>query len=463
MAEDTEGMLRGETPSATRSPVAALVRARVRRLLASSTLRAVTEMAGANAVGQLLIFIALPFVARQYGPAAFGMHALVTSFVGVVSVGAGLCLELAIVSGRDTPAADELFAGAIMSTALTTLVAGAAFAALIFFDLFGYGRLPWWSIGIAAAITGLNGLYGAARYRTLRDQRFSVLARVALSQNAGRAVAPIGWHFVVSGWLGLTLGELTGRLVGLRGLLVPLLPRLRATQVWGDVTEWRSLVWRERRFTGALVTLMLIDASASLLIAPLLSGAYGADAAGEYFLVANVLVAPSALIGFAVADIMHVRGARLHLEAPHELPAFMRKFALLLLAVACAIYLPIAIAAPWAFPLLLGERWARAAQIAQAMMPFIIVAFVASPSARLMTAVNRPHWKVWSDALRLAGMPLLIHLCARAHVPFRTAMWYLSWFLAICYLFYFMLTAYAVSSSRVTPTIQPAPKDPAWS
>lgn len=436
-------------PEAAAAPTGVARQSLLQRLLTSATLRAVTTMAGANALGQFLIFVSLPFVTRRYDPAAFGMHALITSFVGVASVGACLCLELAVVSGQNDAAADDLFAGAIMSTVLTTTLAAVVFATLVGMHWFGYGNLPWWSVFIAAALIGLNGLYSAARYRTLREQRYSALARAALVQNGGRAVGPLGWHLVLTGWTGLSLGELTGRLLGVRGLLLPLLPRLRDSAVWGNARRWWSLVRSERRFTAALLSLVLIDATASLLIAPLLAAAYGADAAGEYFLVSTLLVAPSALIGFAIADVMHVRGARLHLEAPHELPAFMHRFALLLLLVGCAVYLPVAGLAPWAFPLLFGERWARAAQIAQALTPFMIVGFVANPSARLMTAVNRPYLKVWSDALRLVGTPVLIHVCAQAHVPFLTAMWYLSWFLAACYLFYFLLTRYAVSAPRI--------------
>ncbi len=416
-------------------------------------MHAVSTMAGANALGQLLVFASLPLLARWYDKSAFGKHALITSFAGVGTVGACLCLDLAIVSGSDDEDADDLFAAAIMSSVLATVVATVSFTLLVGMGWFGYGQLPWWSVAIAPTMVGLNGLYGAARYRTLRDQRYSGLARATLAQNSGRAIAPIAWHLALSGWAGLSLGELTGRALGVRGLLIPLLPRLRGAAVWGNVRRWWALVRRERRYTAALSSLVLIDSTASLLIAPLLAGAYGADAAGEYFLVATVLFAPAALIGSAIADVMHVRAARLHLDAPGELPRLLHRFAMILFVAACAIYLPVAFLAPWAFPLFLGDRWAHAGQLPQALAPFMIVSFVASPASRLMAAVNRPYLKVWSDALRLIGTPVLISACARAHVPFLTAMWYLSWFLAACYLFYFLLTRYAISIPGIAPEL----------
>jgi O-antigen/teichoic acid export membrane protein len=108
------------------------------------------------------------------------------------------------------------------------------------------------------------------------------------------------------------------------------------------------------------------------------------------------------------------------------------------------IYLPVFALAPLVLPRVLGPDWPLAAPIAQAMTPFMIVAFVASPCSRLLTAVNKPQLKVWSDMLRLVGTPLLIHGCSTRGVPFPDTMWYLSWFLAVAYLLYFGMTYFAV-------------------
>ena len=292
----------------------------------------------------------------------------------------------------------------------------------------------------------LNGLYLASRFRTLREHRYRALARASVFQNGGRALAPIALALLLSGWVGLTVGELSGRFVGVGGLLRPLLPQLRRATGWGSVRHWWRVVVRERRFTAVLLPLMLVDAGASLLVAPLLTASYGAQSSGEYFLVSMILVAPSALIGAAVADVIHARGARLHHEAPAELPRFLRKAAAGLLLVGASVYLSIYALAPIVLPWLLGSRWILSAQIAQALTPFMIIGFVASPCSRLLAVVNKPHLKIWSDSLRLAGTPLLIHACATRGVPFVDAMWYLSWFLAVAYLLYFSMTYLAVLS-----------------
>lgn len=421
---------------------------RWREVWARPGFQAVTKLAGATGLGQLLILGTMPLLTRLYDPSAFGLHALISAFVGVASVGACLCIDLAIVSGADEQAADELLAAALISAPMTGGLSGGILGILIGMDLFGFGRLPWWSVPIASLMVILNGLYLACRYRSLRDQEFGRVARASLSQNCGRALAPLAWHFILPGWSGLPLGELSGRCLGVSGLLKAYWSRFRASADPGYLQVWFRVVARERRYTVVLLSLVLIDALASLLIAPLLSARFGSHAAGEYFLVSLILTAPSALVGTAVADVVHARGARLHIEDPGSLPAFTRKIAWGLLLGGCAIYLPAALLAPRLLPVILGAKWPLAPSIVQAFTPFVIVAFVANPCSRLLTAVNKPQLKVWSDGLRLLGVPLLLRGCASYQVPFLRAMWYLSAFLAASYLLYFFLTYWAVQPRR---------------
>jgi O-antigen/teichoic acid export membrane protein len=416
----------------------------MRRLSQSSVARAVAMMAGAAGIGQLAILAALPLLTRLYDPAAFGLHALILAFVGVASVGACLCLDLAIVQARTASRADELCAAAIASAAVTALLSAITMSILVGTGLFGFGALPWWSSLMVAAMVGLNGAYIACRYRHLREQHYPVLARATLAQSAGRAFAPLVWFLVLPIWAGLSLGELSGRVLGVRGLLLPLLGTVRKQRAGTSPRVWWQVVRRERSYTLMLLATVLVDACASLLIAPLLAGAYGISVVGEYFLVATLLAAPSALVGAATADVLHTRSAQLLHEAPERLAAFLHRTALLLFVAACAIYLPVYFLSPLVFPALFGPKWKLIVPIAQAMTPFMIVAFVASPCSRLLLVVNRTGLKIISDAVRLVGTPCMIAVASSLHLSFLSAMWVLAWFLAAAYGLYLALTLLAV-------------------
>ena len=122
----------------------------------------------------------------------------------------------------------------------------------------------------------------------------------------------------------------------------------------------------------------------------------------------------------------------------------MRRVALVLLAAGIAIFMPLYAVAPLLLPPIFGAKWPLVAEAVRALTPFIIVAFMASPCSRLLAAVNRPTLKVWSDALRLIGMPIVIYASHAAGKSFIEALQYLGWFLAVAYAFYFALTYFAV-------------------
>lgn len=412
------------------------------------TLSAIGKMVTATGLGQLAILITLPIVTRLYGAMSYGRFALISSFVGVASVAACLCLDLAIVKAATEKEADELCAAALFSAPITALISALFMYCLVHMGWFGYSQLSMWSVPIAATMVGLNGVYLASRYRVLRERRYPDLARATLAQNGGRALAPLVWAAVLPNWMGLGLGEISGRLLGIRGLLQSILPQLRVHTAWCNARSWARVVQRETRFTVVLLGAVLVDSTASLLIAPLLSGRFGAEAAGEYFIVANMLVVPSALLGTAIADVIHTRGAQLYIDSPVQLPRFLQRAALALLAAGCAIYLPIFALAPLVCPVIFGSKWPNIAPIARAMTPFMIVAFVASPCSRLLYVLGRTGWKAASDALRLAGTISVIAGAGIWHLNLLETIWALSWFLALAYAMYFALI-YASTAQSV--------------
>ena len=117
-----------------------------------ASVRAVGAMAVSSALGQLAIFCTLPLLTRLYEPAAFGLHAMFMSFVGIASVGVCLCLDHRIVSTRDEAEADKVFAAALMSVPVTALASATMLGILITSDLLGYSRLPIWCVPLMASM-----------------------------------------------------------------------------------------------------------------------------------------------------------------------------------------------------------------------------------------------------------------------------------------------------------------------
>lgn len=416
-----------------------------------ASVRAVGVMALSSGLGQLAIFATLPLLTRLYDPAAFGVHALLMAFVGVASVGVCLCLEHRIVSTTDDAEADNMFAAALMCVPVTTTLATAALGCMIGFGVFGYHQLPWWSVPLVALVILLNGVFSACRSRVVRQQDFRLIARTGLIQNVARALAPLPMFVLAPFWLGLTVGELLGRMAGVRELVRRVWARRKAGEIWRRPRAWAALVRKEYRFSALLTGTVLVDAGASQMISPLLAASYGAQAAGVYFLAAMIMVGPSLLIGAGAADVIHAKGAELFHQRPAELPAFARRAGLALLVLGVSIFTVVYALAPYVLPALFGPRWPHISETVQALTPFAIVGFVASPCSRLLASVNRPSIKVVADFIRLAGVPITLYSSHKSGATFVEAMANLSWFLAGAYGLYLSLTYVAVVLSVKRP------------
>lgn len=424
----------------------------VARVRGSAGLRGIGTLALASGAGQLAVMSTLPIATRLYAPADFGQFALLTSFTGIATVAACLCLDLAIVQGADGAAADELFAAALRSLPLTALVSALVLWGLIARGLFGYGKLALSGVAVTAALVALNGLYVASRYRQLREQHYGLIASATLFQNLGRAVAPLLWWPLTRSWAGLALGELSARAIGTRRLIAPLLAAAWRHPAFREHGAWWRVVRREWRYTGVLLTSVIIDTGSSLIVAPMLAAAYGAEAAGEYYLVTTFLNAPLALVGTAFADVIHARSAQLMHADPRALPGFVRRAAAGLLGIGALIYVPLWVLAPWLLPRIFGSQWHETVQVTRGLTPFMIMAFVASPCSRVLVAVRQTGIKMAADVLRLLVAPATILLAQRSTAPFAQAILWFGLAMAGAYALYFGGQYYsAVRVSRRTP------------
>ena len=128
--------------------------------------------AGAQAVGLLI----LPVLARAFAPEAFGVFQLYLSFLAFCTVAIALRIELTLLSKPDDEAhrtAGTLF-GLVVVMSLVISFALSLYSA--------FGR----DLGFPVAFLGLgligSGFSQVASYKLIRDQHFSRLALVKVSQ-----------------------------------------------------------------------------------------------------------------------------------------------------------------------------------------------------------------------------------------------------------------------------------------
>ena len=241
------------------------------------------QLLSGTALGQALIVLSTPVLSRLYSPADFGQFAVVLAFVGFVSVSLSLRFELAIVGERDDAQAGRLM---WMSLALVPVIAAAwtiVFIVLNQLNLFDLGRLPIWCALIVLSILLLTGAFSALRYWHVRAGQFENLGRALAFNGLGRASMPIAAGLIRSDWIGLILGQLIGRALGIARLWKVASPAVAQAR---SATTSSAPLWRKYwKYPGVLLPSSLIDALAQNLGIPLVAALFGMVPAGQFALV----------------------------------------------------------------------------------------------------------------------------------------------------------------------------------
>jgi O-antigen/teichoic acid export membrane protein len=388
-----------------------------RRLLADVLL-----VARGTMIGQAPFVLVTPLLTRLYPAAELGVFGLALAYVGIVAPVTGLRFELAAISTRDGDNGRALLLLAAAAILPVTVVCTALLCALKIFRLGSYDVLPWWIVAATGLTIAAAGAYQTLRCWLVRRHRFALVARSLAVQGWTRALLPVILAPLGAGAPLLICAELTSRLgaawLMLRGGgLKAALGRSR--------TSMRALAQCARRFWKYPLLLgpsALLDAASTALPVPILATCYGLAEAGKFALVQRLLLLPAALIISSVGDVFHAHAASIAGQRQGAVGQFLAATATRLLLFAMAVYVPIALVAPFAAGWVFGSRWADAGPMIAALTPLCIAQTVVSPMSRGLLLSGREERKLFADLACLvlpiatlylaSGRPLLVALVA---------------------------------------------------
>lgn len=379
------------------------------------------HLGGGTALGQAAVALAAPFLTRLYTPSEVALIGLVVSFVTFASVGLALRYDLAIVTAVNESEAVALLIAALTLPVLVSLVASVVLLVFVREHVLSYGLLPVWSVAATFGILVLVGIFTTLRYWYVRRNGFATISSSLVAQGFGRALIPLGAGMFHVGWVGLLIGELGGRALGVVRLVAGVGTALRGA-AHTTYAQIRAAMVRNRKYPGVVLPSSLLDSAASMISIPIVVAYFGGANGGQFFLMQNMLGLPAVLIANSVADVLHAKLAEAYLKDPAEIVPIMRRALRYLTGIGIAIYLPIALLAPLLAGPILGRRWADAGMIALILAPTLVTGLVTNPPSRILVVVNRPEWKLLVDLLRLVGPPGVLVVCHHSGAGFHTSL-----------------------------------------
>ena len=345
--------------------------------------RHVVTLASGTAIGQLLLFIAVPVLTRIYSPADYGALGVFSATLHLLLVLASLRYEHAIPLPEDEDDARSLLGLTfVLLAAMTSLIsllvwlAGDAYVSAVNVPAL---RPYLWLIPVGFLGAGA---YQAVSFWAIRRREFNRVARTKLSQGLSQVLAQVGLGLAGAGAQGLLIGDVVGRMVGGGGLALLALRerrRLRVTRA-----GLLAVAARYRRFPLLTTWAGLFNVGSLQLPSILFSTGFGAAAAGLYALSFKVLVLPTMLVGQAVGQVFLSRASAVARE-PARLRQLTERTALTLFACGLPVFCAVGLGGPQVFATVLGEEWKPAGRYAQLLAPWFAVWLVSSPLSGLLS------------------------------------------------------------------------------
>lgn len=335
----------------------------------------VLKMAAGGAIGQAIMFCAMPALTRWYSPEDFGALAVFTGLTTFLVAMASFRLEMAI------PLPEEIKHAADLTSLSLFLVLVTSLASALGVKWFGEALSAWvgaptlmlclWFLPLAVFGSGCCQALG---YWIARRKDYSLLGASKTVQLAGQAAVQLGGGAAGLGVSGLVLGFSTGPILA----LLLLLGRSGLTVENLFSRTWGKLASTYRNFFLFTTWAALIDVAGLQLSALLFARCFSLDVAGQFALAMRILSAPGILIGAAVSQVFYPLAAE-HGRKTEGARDLVKRTASSLCLISLAIFPLIAIHGPALFEFVFGPNWKTAGSIARLLSPFLMLSFTASP------------------------------------------------------------------------------------
>lgn len=362
-----------------------------------TAVRSILQLMVGTVGAQVVNILAVPVLARLFGPESVGVYAYTIAIVLIASSVAALRMEWAI----PLPA-EEKDARAVTQVALVlvTLISILGLGILVAFRSQVQSASP--SVPIypyiywAPLLVALTSWFNVLTQASLRARRYTIVGRITLLQGVVLVAVQILSSAVTRTPNGLFAGHAAGRASGLVSL----------------VRTNRSLLFpRERHLTRALKTYWrfpvvfapssLLNTLGSNLPLIILGSTFGASVAGNFSMAQRIALIPSTIVGTAVGQVfLSEMSARLRQGLDDNRAIYLTATKRLLL-VAAPITVGLALLSGWLFVVVLGDQWALAGEFAQLISVSVGLGFVASPLSFVFVAYQRTRESVLVDVSRI--------------------------------------------------------------
>lgn len=370
----------------------------------------------------------MPVVTRIYSPQDYGLFAAVVAVAAALTGVSTLRLEIYALREADDNEAQGLLADSVLVAVITGLLVSVVTAIVV---LLTSATFWWVTVGPLTVVASFQ-LIGTALNARRRGYRAIGVGNFV--QQAGMPTVQIGGGYAGLGVVGLLLGFFVPRLYWLRS-------------VRGLRPNWlRSLrSAKARRFAATSGGSALLNSTASQLPVLVVSVVYGAASSGLLAIGMRAFVAPLALVGQALSSASNGEVGECLRRGDHAgARRIVRSGVILLAGLGVVPALLVFILSPTYMGNILGESWAPAGPVVQALVPGAYAQLCTSAFAQTLNISDHSSWLLGWDTMRmvLIGIGLAVPRILGADLV--TTIWVYSAAMAFTYIVLGLLVSAAL-------------------
>jgi O-antigen/teichoic acid export membrane protein len=344
----------------------------------------VLRLASGTAVAQLIAILASPIITRMYAPESFGVVAMFTSIVTILSIAACLRYELAIA----LPESDEEAANLLIGCVFISLFV--AFLSAVFINIGGSYLLYWmkqpelemflWLIPVAVFFSGTSQAFN---YWATRRKLFTQQSAAKIINVISGTVTKIS-----SGYIGcattsvMIIADLLGQFLYM--LAIGSFVIYDNGRFLLRSFQWSKLVLglkKNKKFPLYSIWSGFLNTMSWQLPVILLGAFFSSTIVGFYSLGFRILQLPMNLLGQAVGQAFYQRAAEANIKG--KMAPLIKNLFQCLFVICFFPMLLLALTGKDLFVIFFGEDWAMAGVYAQILSIWGIAWFISSPLSRI--------------------------------------------------------------------------------
>lgn len=344
-----------------------------------SFIRNVLTLATGATAAQTIPIISSPILRRLYTPSEFGVLAIYSSCIALMSV---------IVNGRyqvaiTLPAHKEdaanvaslcLFLSLVISSFSLFLVS--AFNPQISQAIGNYNISAW--LYFIPPHIFLVGIYNTFLYWCIRKGKYGKITQVRIASIIVTTGLNLLAGFLKIGISGLIFSGLIGELIA--SLILSHQIYIDDKELFKSVSfsSIKKQLIRYQKFPLYSLPADLINSFSSEIPNLLFGKFFGINTLGRISLTKRIILAPSSVISNSILDIFKKEASSEYRNNGRCIKSYSKTFKILSL-LSIVPFIIIIVSAPEIFAFAFGQQWKEAGEYAQVMSPILLLGFIASP------------------------------------------------------------------------------------